>query len=35
MGLAYRDEYKEWKRVGERAGELIGAERIAKVGLSS
>jgi len=33
MGLPYRDEYKEWKRAGEGAGELIGAERIAKVGV--
>jgi len=33
MGLPYRDEYKEWKRAGEGAGELIGAERIAKVGI--
>src|SRR5438874_11706671 len=33
MGLPYRDEYKEWKRSGEGAGELIGAERIAKVGV--
>src|SRR5207302_3422508 len=33
MGLAYEDEYKAWKRAGEGAGELIGAERIAKVGI--
>jgi len=33
MGLAYQDEYKAWKRAGEGAGALIGAERIAKVGI--
>lgn len=33
MGLPYEDEYKAWKRAGEGAGELIGAERIAKVGI--
>jgi Fe-S oxidoreductase len=33
MGLAYEDEYKAWKRAGEAAGELIGAQRIAKVGI--
>jgi Fe-S oxidoreductase len=33
MGLAYEDEYKAWKRAGEGAGELIGAERIDKVGI--
>ena len=33
MGLAYRDEYKEWKRAGEGAAQLIGAERIAQVGV--
>jgi len=33
MGLAYEDEYKAWKRAGEGAKELIGAERIAKVGI--
>jgi hypothetical protein len=33
MGLPYRDEYKEWKRAGEHAAELIGSERIAKVGI--
>jgi Fe-S oxidoreductase len=34
MGLAYEDEYKAWKRAGEGAAELIGAERIAKVGVT-
>jgi Fe-S oxidoreductase len=34
MGLAYEDEYKAWKRAGEGAAELIGAERIAKVGVA-
>jgi hypothetical protein len=34
MGLAYEDEYKAWKRAGEGAAELIGPERIAKVGIS-
>ena len=34
MGLAYEDEYKAWKRAGEGAAELIGAERIAKVGIA-
>jgi Fe-S oxidoreductase len=33
MGLAYPDEYKAWKRAGEGAAELIGGERIAKVGI--
>jgi Fe-S oxidoreductase len=33
MGLPYEDEYKAWKRAGESAGELIGGERIAKVGI--
>ena len=33
MGLAYEDEYKAWKRAGDGAAELIGAERIAKVGV--
>jgi Fe-S oxidoreductase len=33
MGLDYRDEYKEWKRAGEGATELIGVERIAQVGM--
>ena len=33
MGLAYEDEYKAWKRAGEGAAELIGPERIAKVGI--
>jgi Fe-S oxidoreductase len=34
MGLAYEDEYKAWKRAGEGAAELIGPERIAKVGVT-
>jgi Fe-S oxidoreductase len=33
MGLAYEDEYKAWKRSPEAAKEMIGAERIAKVGI--
>ena len=33
MGLPYEDEYKAWKRAGEGARELIGEERIAKVGI--
>jgi Fe-S oxidoreductase len=33
MGLAYVDEYKAWKRAGEHAGELIGSERLQKVGI--
>lgn len=33
MGIAYEDEYKAWKKVGADAAELIGEERIAKVGV--
>lgn len=33
MGIDYEDEYKAWKRAGERAAELIGPGRIAQVGL--
>ena len=33
MGLPYKDEYKAWKRAGEGAAELIGAARIAQVGV--
>jgi hypothetical protein len=33
MGLAYEDEYKAWKRAGKGAAELIGLERVAKVGI--
>ena len=33
MGLPYEDEYKAWKRAGEGAKQMIGAERIAKVGI--
>ncbi|MFH1604877.1 MAG: heterodisulfide reductase-related iron-sulfur binding cluster [Pseudomonadota bacterium] len=32
MGIAYADEYKAWKKAGVGAAELIGEERIAKVG---
>jgi Fe-S oxidoreductase len=34
MGLAYEDEYKAWKRAGEGAAELIGSDRIARVGVT-
>lgn len=34
MGLAYEDEYKAWKRAGEGAAALIGADRIEKVGVT-
>ncbi len=33
MGLAYEDEYKAWKKAGASTAELIGEERIAKVGV--
>jgi Fe-S oxidoreductase len=33
MGLAYEDEYKAWKRAGDGATQMIGAERIARVGV--
>lgn len=33
MGLAYADEYKAWKKAGAGAAELIGEERIARVGV--
>ena len=33
MGLDYVDEYKAWKRAGDGAAQLIGAERIATVGV--
>lgn len=33
MGLPYEDEYKAWKRAPDDAKEMIGAERIAKVGI--
>jgi Fe-S oxidoreductase len=33
MGLPYEDEYKAWKHAGDGAKALIGAERIAKVGI--
>ena len=34
MGIAYKDEYKAWKRAGEGAAELIGAERLSKIGIA-
>ena len=33
MGLPYEDEYKAWKRAGDGAAQMIGPERIAKVGI--
>ena len=33
MGLGYVDEYKDWKRAGDKAAELIGAQRLQKVGI--
>jgi hypothetical protein len=33
MGLAYEDEYKAWKKAGEAAAALIGAERLQKIGV--
>ncbi len=33
MGLAYEDEYKAWKKAGDGAAQLIGAGRIAQVGV--
>jgi Fe-S oxidoreductase len=33
MGLPYKDEYKAWKHAGDGAKDMIGAERIAKVGI--
>jgi Fe-S oxidoreductase len=33
MGLAYEDEYKAWKKAGEGAAALIGAERLQKIGV--
>lgn len=33
MGIAYEDEYKAWKKAGAGAAELIGEERIARVGV--
>jgi hypothetical protein len=33
MGLAYKDEYKEWKKAGEGATAAIGGERLQKVGI--
>ncbi len=33
MGLAYIDEYKDWKKSGPNAGERIGEARLAQVGV--
>lgn len=33
MGLAYADEYKAWKKADAGAAELIGEERVARVGV--
>jgi len=33
MGLAYEDEYKAWKKAGADAADLIGPERLRKVGI--
>ena len=33
MGLPYEDEYKAWKKSPEAAKEMIGADRVAKVGI--
>jgi hypothetical protein len=33
MGLAYEDEYKAWRRAGNGATQMIGTERIARVGV--
>ncbi len=33
MGLAYRDEYKEWKKSGPNAAAAIGDARLAQVGV--
>ncbi|HEY6822120.1 MAG TPA: heterodisulfide reductase-related iron-sulfur binding cluster [Burkholderiales bacterium] len=33
MGLPYEDEYKAWKKAPEEAANLIGPERLAKVGI--
>lgn len=33
MGLVYEDEYKAWKKAGAGAAELIGEERVARVGV--
>lgn len=33
MGLPYEDEYKAWKKAGERAAAVIGSERVEKVGI--
>jgi Fe-S oxidoreductase len=34
LGIEYEDEYKAWKRSPDAAAELIGPERIAKVGIA-
>jgi hypothetical protein len=33
MGLAYEDEYKAWKKIGDDPVALIGSERIEKIGI--
>ena len=33
MGIAYEDEYKAWKKAGAGAAELVGEERVARVGV--
>ena len=33
MGLTYEDQYKTWKKAGAQAMDLIGEERVSKVGI--
>ena len=33
MGIAYEDEYKAWKKAGAGAAQLVGEERVARVGV--
>lgn len=33
MGLAYVDEYKQWKKLGRDAGAAIGEKRLAQIGV--
>lgn len=33
MGLTYEDEYKAWKKAGAQAMDVIGEERVSKVGI--
>ena len=33
IGLQYADEYKAWKKAGPKAAELIGEQRLEKVGI--